>query len=64
MIRLATGSATIATVTASGIMAPLVASDAGINGMSVRDTFKTWSAMETLISVVGFAFVLGASVVV
>lgn len=33
-------------------------------GMSVKDTFKTWSAMEALISVVGFAFVLAASLVV
>jgi H+/gluconate symporter-like permease len=32
--------------------------------MSVKDTFKTWSAMETLISVVGFSFVLVASLVV
>ena len=33
-------------------------------GMSVKDTLKTWSVMETLISTVGFAFVLLASVVV
>jgi GntP family gluconate:H+ symporter len=94
LIRLATGSATIATVTTAGIMAPLVAHDASIDrplvvlaigcgslflshvndagfwlinqyfGMSVKDTFKSWSAMETLISVVGFAFVLAASLVV
>ena len=94
LIRLATGSATIATITAAGIMAPLVASDPSIDksllvlaigcgslflshvndagfwlvnqyfGMSVKDTLKTWSVMETLISTVGFAFVLLASVVV
>jgi GntP family gluconate:H+ symporter len=94
LIRLATGSATIATITAAGIMAPLVASDPSIDkpllvlavgcgslflshvndagfwlvnqyfGMSVKDTFKTWSLMETLISTVGFAFVLAASIVV
>jgi H+/gluconate symporter-like permease len=32
--------------------------------MSVNDTLKTWSVMETLIPTVGFAFVLLASVVV
>jgi gluconate:H+ symporter, GntP family len=86
-----TGSATIATITAAGIMAPLVADDPSIDkpllvlavgcgslflshvndagfwlvnqyfGMSVKDTLKTWSVMETLISTVGFAFVLLAS---
>ncbi|MEA2322302.1 MAG: gluconate:H+ symporter, GntP family [Solirubrobacteraceae bacterium] len=93
LIRLATGSATVATVTAAGIMAPLVAhvsvdrpllalaigcgslffshvNDAGfwlINqyfGMSVIDTIKTWSVMETVISVVGMAFVMLMSLVV
>jgi GntP family gluconate:H+ symporter len=94
LIRLATGSATVATVTAAGIIAPVVAAspttnhalvalaigcgslflshvnDAGfwlINqyfGMSVRDTFTTWSAMETLISVVGMGFVLALNTVV
>jgi H+/gluconate symporter-like permease len=33
-------------------------------GMTVKDTLKTWSVMETLISTSGFAFVLLASVVV
>jgi GntP family gluconate:H+ symporter len=94
LIRLATGSATVATVTAAGIMAPLVASDADINrellvlaigsgslffshvndagfwmvkeffGMTVADTIKTWSVMETIISVVGFVLVLAASALV
>jgi GntP family gluconate:H+ symporter len=94
LIRLATGSATVATVTAAGIIAPVVAAspstnralvalavgtgslflshvnDAGfwlINqyfGMSVRDTFATWSAMETLISVVGMGCVLALNTVV
>jgi GntP family gluconate:H+ symporter len=92
-IRLATGSATVATVTAAGIIAPIVGSsdvsrpllalaigtgslffshvnDAGfwlINqyfGMSVPDTIKTWSVMETIISVVGFACVLIMSLIV
>ncbi|MFF2345187.1 gluconate:H+ symporter [Pseudarthrobacter sp. NPDC058119] len=93
-IRLATGSATVATVTAAGIVAPLAASlspghagllvlavgagslflshvnDAGfwlvkeLFGLSVGQTFKTWSVMETLISVVGFALVMVLSVVI
>jgi GntP family gluconate:H+ symporter len=95
MIRLATGSATVATITAAGIMAPIAASgsvdvnasllalaigsgslffshvnDAGfwlINqyfGMSVKDTIKTWSLMETIISVVGLIGVLLLNLVV
>ena len=93
LIRLATGSATVATVTAAGIIAPIVGdtdvsrpllalaigtgslffshvNDAGfwlINqyfGMSVPDTIKTWSVMETIISVVGFACVLLLSLIV
>ncbi|MER6949058.1 gluconate:H+ symporter [Nonomuraea sp. NPDC000554] len=88
LIRLATGSATVATVTASGILAPLVThlstgetsllvlaigagslffshvNDAGFwlvkeyFGMSVGQTIKSWSLMETVISVVGLALVL------
>jgi gluconate:H+ symporter, GntP family len=87
-IRLATGSATVATVTAAGLMAPLLTqlhdvnrpllalaigsgslflshvNDAGFwlvkeyFGMTVGETFKTWSAMETIISVVSFVFIL------
>jgi GntP family gluconate:H+ symporter len=86
-IRLATGSATVATTTAAGIIAPLAGSlpsthlallalavgagslflshvnDAGfwlVNQMfrlTVGQTFKTWSVMETLVSLVGFGFV-------
>jgi GntP family gluconate:H+ symporter len=94
-IRLATGSATVATVTASGLMAPVVKSlpaatsaplvalaigagslffshvnDAGFwlvkeyFGMSVGQTIKTWSTMETLLSVVGLGCVLVAGLVV
>jgi GntP family gluconate:H+ symporter len=88
LIRLATGSATVATVTAAGILAPLVATldpgttsllvlaigsgslflshvnDAGFwlvkeyFGISVGQTLRTWSVMETLISVLGLVFVL------
>ena len=95
LIRLATGSATVAIVTAAGIMATIVQSsgadvnpellvlaigagsvffshvnDAGfwlINqyfGMSVADTIKTWSIMETIISVVGLILVLALNLVV
>ncbi|MBL7487722.1 gluconate transporter [Frankia sp. AgB1.9] len=86
-LRLATGSATVATVTAAGIVAPLATglpathaallalaigtgslflshvNDAGfwlvkeLFGLTVQQTLKTWSVMETLVSVVGFGFV-------
>ena len=88
LIRLATGSATVATVTASGILAPLAAgmpaaevsllvlaigagsvffshvNDAGFwlvkeyFNLSVGQTIKSWSLMETLLSVSGLVFVL------
>ena len=87
-IRVATGSATVATITAAGIVAPLATTldkptvsllalaigagslffshvnDAGFwlvkeyFGMTVGQTIKTWSVMETIISIVGFACVL------
>ncbi|HWM36446.1 MAG TPA: gluconate:H+ symporter [Streptomyces sp.] len=87
-IRLATGSATVATISAAGLVAPLAAdmnsaqsallvlavgagslffshvNDAGFwlvkeyFGMSVGQTVKTWSVMETLISVVSLIFLL------
>jgi GntP family gluconate:H+ symporter len=88
LIRLATGSATVATVTASSLMLGLVegmssgqvalvvlavgsgslffshVNDAGfwlVNqyfGMTVGQTIKTWSVMESVLSVVGFVLVL------
>ncbi|MDT7801378.1 MAG: gluconate:H+ symporter, GntP family [Actinomycetota bacterium] len=93
-IRLATGSATVATVSAAGIVAPLAATmdpshsallvlaigagslffshvnDAGFwlvkeyFGLSVGQTLKTWSVMETLISVVAIALILPLSLLV
>jgi GntP family gluconate:H+ symporter len=93
VIRLATGSATVATVTAAGIVAPLAAglppnqlslvvlaigagsvffshvNDAGFwlvkeyFGLTVGQTVKTWSVMETVISVVGLALTYGLSLV-
>ena len=88
LIRVSTGSATVATVTAAGIVAPIAAglpsaqlalvvlsvgagslffshvNDAGFwlvkeyFGMTVWETIKTWSVMETLLSVVGLVFIL------
>jgi GntP family gluconate:H+ symporter len=82
-IRLATGSATVSTITAAGIVAPLASTldkpgvsclvlaigagslffshvnDVGFwlikqyFGMTVWETIKSWSVMETIISVVG-----------
>ena len=91
LIRLATGSATVATVTAAGIVVPLAGglepaqlsllvlaigagslffshvNDAGFwlvkeyFGLTVGQTIKSWSVMETIISVVGLICVLGLS---
>ncbi|MFE4667728.1 gluconate:H+ symporter [Streptomyces sp. NPDC056716] len=93
-IRLATGSATVATVSAAGLVAPLAAgmstsetallvlaigagslffshvNDAGFwlvkeyFGLTVGQTIKTWSVMETIISVVAGGFVLLLSLVI
>lgn len=92
-IRLATGSATVATISAAGLVAPLAAdmsashaallvlavgagslffshvNDAGFwlvkeyFSMDVGQTIKTWSVMETIISVVSLGFVLLLSLV-
>ncbi|WP_454908124.1 GntT/GntP/DsdX family permease [Variovorax gossypii] len=93
LIRLATGSATVATVTAAGIIAPLAGglstnhlslvvlaigagslffshvNDAGFwlvkeyFGLTVGQTIKTWSMMETVISVMGLLLTLALSAV-
>jgi GntP family gluconate:H+ symporter len=93
-IRVATGSATVATITAAGIVTPLATTldkphvallvlaigsgslffshvnDAGFwlvkeyFGMTVGQTIKTWSVMETIISVVGFACVMLLNLIV
>lgn len=87
IIRIALGSATVAGLTAAGIVQPLVASS-GISpelmvlsigagslmcshvndtgfwmfkeyfGISVVDTFKTWTVMETIIGIIGLVGVL------
>ena len=94
LIRLATGSATVATITASSLMIGLVqglpsaevslvvlavgagsvffshVNDAGFwlvkeyFGLSVGQTIKTWSLMETVLSVTGLVFVLLLGIVV
>lgn len=87
IIRIALGSATVAGLTAAGIVQPLVVSS-GISpelmvlsigagslmcshvndtgfwmfkeyfGISIKDTFKTWTVMETIIGVMGLIGVL------
>ena len=94
LIRLGTGSATVATITAAGIVAPLAptlspnhlallvlaigcgslffshVNDAGFwlvkeyFGLTVGETIKSWSVMETVISVFGFALVMVVSFLV
>jgi GntP family gluconate:H+ symporter len=94
LIRLATGSATVATITASALMLGLVegmstgevslivlavgsgsvffshVNDAGFwlvkeyFGMSVGQTIKSWSLMETVLSVTGLVLVLLLGIVV
>ncbi|HZC73886.1 MAG TPA: SLC13 family permease [Jatrophihabitans sp.] len=93
-IRLATGSATVATVTTAGIVGPLAhtldqphlallvlaigsgslffshVNDAGFwlvkeyFGMTVWQTIKSWSVMETVVSVVGFGGVMVLNAIV
>jgi len=86
-VRLATGSATVATITTAGVVPGLVAASgvepewivlaigcgsvffSHVNdpgfwlvrsyiGTSTADTFRTWSVLETVISVAGLVFVL------
>jgi GntP family gluconate:H+ symporter len=94
LIRLATGSATVATVTAAGIVAPLATNlapthlslvvlaigagslffshvnDAGFwlvkeyFGLTIGETIKSWSLMETVLSVMGLALTLGLSLII
>jgi GntP family gluconate:H+ symporter len=94
LVRLATGSATVATITGAGIVAPLPTLMPGANrellvlatgagslifshvndagfwmvkeyfNMSIGETFKTWSAMETIISVTAIVIIMLLSLVV
>lgn len=84
LIRVATGSATVALTTAAGIVSPIIANMTGVNlellvivtgagslmlshvndagfwmvkeylGLSINETFKTWTVLETLLSFVAF----------
>ncbi|TCP29963.1 gluconate permease GntT [Scopulibacillus darangshiensis] len=88
LIRVATGSATVALTTAAGIVSPVVAHMTGVNlellviatgagslmlshvndagfwlvkeymGLTVKETFKTWTVLETLLSFIAFGLVL------
>ncbi|MCM3117588.1 GntP family permease [Neobacillus sp. MER 74] len=88
LIRVATGSATVALTTAAGIVSPVVEHMSGVNlellviatgagslmlshvndagfwlvkeymGLTVKETFKTWTVMETILSFVAFILVL------
>jgi gluconate transporter len=88
LIRIATGSATVALTTAAGIVAPIVKNMTGVNlellvivtgagslmfshvndagfwmvkeylGLSVKETFKTWTVLETILSFVAFGVAL------
>jgi GntP family gluconate:H+ symporter len=94
VIRVATGSATVATITGAGIVAPVVAMVPGVNrellvlatgagslilshvndagfwlvkqyfNMTVVETLKTWTVMETILSVVGIILIMLLSLVV
>jgi Gnt-I system high-affinity gluconate transporter len=94
VIRICLGSATVAGLTAAGIVAPLVLATPSINpnlmvlavgagslmcshvndsgfwmykeyfNLSLKDTFKSWTAMETLVGVVGLIGVLLLDLVV
>jgi len=94
ILRLATGSATVAIVTASGLMAATVTVNPGLNpalmalsigagslffshindagfwlvkeymGMNLPNMFKTWSVVETIISVLGLVLCLGLSLAI
>ncbi|WP_349969441.1 GntP family permease [Pseudomonas caspiana] len=94
VIRIATGSATVATITGAGIVAPVIGLIPGVNrellvlatgagslilshvndagfwlvkqyfNMTVAETFKTWTVMETILSVVGLIFIMLLSMVI
>jgi len=87
LFRITIGSATVAALSASGIVAPFVTggisaelmvlsvgagslmcshvNDTGFwmfkeyFGLSLKDTFRTWTLMESLISILGLLFILG-----
>ncbi|GAA5514477.1 high-affinity gluconate transporter [Deinococcus carri] len=94
LVRVATGSATVALTTTAGLMTPILARTSGVSpellvlatgagslilshvndagfwlvkeylGMDVKETLQTWTVMETVLSLVAFAIVMGLSLVV
>ena len=94
LIRVATGSATVAITTAAGIIAPIAAASTGVNlellvlamgagslilshvndggfwfvkeyfNLTVAQTLRTWTVLETLISLIALALTLALSFVV
>lgn len=94
ILRIALGSATVAGMTAAGIVAPMIGAAAGVNpallvlatgagslifshvndpgfwmfkeyfNLSIPETIKSWSVLETIISVMGLAGVMILSTVV
>jgi GntP family gluconate:H+ symporter len=94
LIRVATGSATVAMTTACGIVAPIVAKAGGVSpelmvlatgagslilshvndggfwlvqeyfGLTVPQTFRTWTVCETIISIVALVLTMGLAGVV
>ncbi|UMM64442.1 GntT/GntP/DsdX family permease [Aristophania vespae] len=94
IVRLASGSATVATATAASIMGPILAHSTNVSpelmviatgagsvafgpmndagfwqikeylGLTVTQTLKTWSVLETLIAVFGLIFCLLASLII
>jgi gluconate:H+ symporter, GntP family len=88
LIRIATGSATVALTTAAGIVSPIIQNMSGVNlellvivtgagslmfshvndagfwmvkeylGLSVKETFKTWTVLETILSFSAFIIAL------
>jgi gluconate transporter len=88
IVRIAVGSATLAGLTAAGIVQPLLAADPSVSselmaisigagslmcshvndtgfwmfkeyfGLSIGDTFRTWTLMETLVGIVGLISVM------
>jgi gluconate:H+ symporter, GntP family len=94
LVRIATGSATVATITGAGIAAPIIQADPTVNkelmvlatgsgslilshvndagfwlvkeyfGLTLPETFKSWTVMETILSVLGLVFSLLLGLVV
>jgi GntP family gluconate:H+ symporter len=94
LVRIATGSATVATITGVGLMTQIVENNHAVSrelmvlaigsgslilshvndagfwlvkeyfGLTVVETFKSWTVMETILSVLGLVLVLGLSLLI